>query len=70
MRLRPRLTPAACAGCGRCVEACPQEAITPGRPPRFDLSRCIGCFCCAEICPQGAIQPHSNLIARLIGVRG
>jgi len=70
MRLRPRLSPSACGGCGRCTEVCPREAITPGRPPRFDLDRCIGCFCCAEICPQGAIQPHSNLIARLIGVRG
>jgi len=70
IRLRPRLTLSACVGCGRCAEVCPGEAIVPGQPPHFDMSRCVGCFCCAEICPQGAIQPRSNLIARLIGVRG
>ncbi len=70
IRLRPRLTASACIGCGRCVEVCPREAITPGQPPLFDLDRCIGCFCCAEVCPQGAITPHRNLIARLVGVDG
>jgi uncharacterized protein (DUF362 family)/Pyruvate/2-oxoacid:ferredoxin oxidoreductase delta subunit len=70
MRLRPRLDPSACVGCGRCAEVCPREAITPGQPPRFDLSRCVGCFCCAEVCPQGAIAPHRNLVARLVGVGG
>ena len=70
LRLRPRLSADACAGCGRCAQACPREAITPGQPPRFDLDRCVGCFCCAEVCPQGAITPHRNLIARLVGVSG
>jgi uncharacterized protein (DUF362 family)/NAD-dependent dihydropyrimidine dehydrogenase PreA subunit len=56
-----------CVGCDRCVEVCPKDAITPGRPPCFDLEQCIGCFCCAEICPQGAIEPQRNLIAKLIG---
>ena len=70
IRLRPQLTPSACAGCGRCAEVCPREVITPGQPPRFDLDNCVGCLCCAEICPQGAITPHRNLVARLIGVSG
>jgi len=69
LRLRPRLDAAACAGCSRCAEACPREAIAPGQPPHFDLDRCVGCFCCAEVCPEGAITPHRSLIARLIGVR-
>ncbi len=68
IRVRPQLAPSACIGCGRCVEVCPQEIITPGHPPEFDLSGCIGCFCCAEICPQGAITPHRNWAARLVGV--
>ncbi len=70
IRLRPRLEPSACVGCGRCAEVCPREAITPGQPPRIDMDRCVGCFCCAEVCPQGAITPHRNLVARLIGVGG
>jgi len=28
IRLRPRLVPSACIGCGRCIEVCPREAIT------------------------------------------
>jgi NAD-dependent dihydropyrimidine dehydrogenase PreA subunit len=70
IRLRPRLDPSACAGCGRCAEVCPRDAIAPGQPARFDLDRCVGCFCCAEVCPEGAIEPHRSLIARLIGVGG
>ena len=67
-RLRPRLVASACVGCGRCAEVCPCEAITPGKPLRFDLERCVGCLCCAEVCPQGAIEPRRNLLARLIGI--
>jgi ferredoxin len=67
-RLRPKLVDGACAACGKCTEACPQDVITPGDPPTFDLDRCIGCLCCAEVCPQGAIEPHRNLLARLIGM--
>jgi uncharacterized protein (DUF362 family)/NAD-dependent dihydropyrimidine dehydrogenase PreA subunit len=68
IQLRPHLDASECVGCGRCAEACPPEAITPGKPPLFDLDRCIGCLCCAEICPQGAITPRRNLPARLIGL--
>jgi len=67
-RLRPRLMASACIGCGRCADVCPREAITPGKPPRFDLERCVGCLCCAEVCPQGAIEPQRNLLARLVGI--
>jgi len=68
IRIRPQLAASECIGCGQCTEVCPQDVITPGNPPEFDLTTCIGCFCCAEICPQGAITPHRNLIARLVGL--
>lgn len=68
--IRPRLTtPEDCVGCERCAEACPKEAITPGRPPRFWLDQCVGCMCCAEVCPQGVIAPHRSALARLLGLR-
>lgn len=67
-RIRPLLDESACIGCGRCVEVCPQEIITPGHPPGFDLSGCIGCLCCTEICPVGALTPHRNWVAKLVGV--
>jgi uncharacterized protein (DUF362 family)/Pyruvate/2-oxoacid:ferredoxin oxidoreductase delta subunit len=68
IRMRPQLDPAECAGCGECAEVCPPQAITKGRPARFDLEACIGCMCCAEICPQGAIKPRRSLLARWIGL--
>ena len=54
--------------CSPINQVCPQDIITSGHPPLFDLDNCINCFCCAEICPQGAITPHRNLIAQLIGL--
>jgi NAD-dependent dihydropyrimidine dehydrogenase PreA subunit len=74
IKLYPDLQAEACVGCGRCVEVCPRDAITPGQaprtPPSFDLKECVGCMCCAEICPDGAIEPGRNLLARLIGLGG
>ncbi len=68
MQIRPGVTSAACVGCGRCVEVCPRQAITPGRPPIIDLDACVGCLCCAEVCPQGAIAPRRNLVARIASI--
>jgi uncharacterized protein (DUF362 family)/Pyruvate/2-oxoacid:ferredoxin oxidoreductase delta subunit len=67
-RVRPQLKVSVCTGCGRCAEACPRVAITPGQPPQFDLQQCVGCLCCAEVCPQGAIEPHRNFIAQIFGL--
>lgn len=69
VRIRPRVDPAKCTGCGQCAEVCPPQAITPGKPPAFDWDACIACMCCVEICPQGAITPERNLLARLFGLR-
>jgi uncharacterized protein (DUF362 family)/Pyruvate/2-oxoacid:ferredoxin oxidoreductase delta subunit len=68
IRIRPQMNPAECAGCGQCAEACPPQAITPGKPPQFNLDACIGCLCCAEVCPQGSIKPQRNLLARWLGL--
>ncbi len=66
-KTRPRLEAGACIGCARCVGICPNQAIAPGKPVRFNLERCVGCMCCIEICPQAALTPQRNLLARLIG---
>ena len=47
-----------CPGCGLCVKACPQEAITSmgkKKPVVLDESKCIKCGACYDICKLGAI---------------
>jgi len=48
-----------CPGCGLCVEACPQEAITlvqKKKPVVLDQDKCIKCGACYDVCKLGAIE--------------
>ncbi len=44
-----------CVSCGKCVQACPQGAISPNNPGLIDRTRCTGCGACAEVCLPGAL---------------
>jgi len=47
-----------CPGCGLCVKACPQEAITfmgKKKPVILDESKCIKCGACYDVCKLEAI---------------
>ncbi|MBM3142354.1 MAG: NADH-quinone oxidoreductase subunit NuoF [Chloroflexi bacterium] len=47
-----------CPGCGLCVKACPQEAITfmgKKKPVVLDESKCIKCGACYDICKLGDV---------------
>jgi Fe-S-cluster-containing hydrogenase component 2 len=46
------------AGCSRCAEACPVNAIILHGSPTVNESRCRDCGACASACPSGAIR-HS-----------
>ncbi|MBC7220101.1 glycyl-radical enzyme activating protein [Candidatus Bipolaricaulota bacterium] len=45
-----------CLGCGACVEACPERAISlaPGALPMTDRAKCVACGRCVAACPAGA----------------
>jgi ferredoxin len=55
-----------CTGCGKCVSACPVEAMSlvsahdPGKPKRrvarLDVDRCLGCGVCVPECPEDGIS--------------
>jgi ferredoxin len=60
-----------CASCGRCVEACPVDAVKlHGKDGKvsFDYDRCIRCYCCQELCPHRRIELKSPAAARLLGL--
>ncbi|WP_455544187.1 EFR1 family ferrodoxin [Intestinibacter sp.] len=46
-----------CAGCGKCVDICPMQAIqiTQGKPVR-DRNKCVFCLGCVNVCPTRALQ--------------
>ena len=68
IKLQPVVNAATCSGCGECAKSCPGQAITVGKPSRFNLKKCVGCMCCAEVCHEGAITPHRGRMARLLGM--
>jgi ferredoxin len=72
----PVVDEATCNGCGRCVNACPVEAMTlvtasdPRKPnrkkARVDVERCLGCGVCVRSCTRQAsvrLRPrHTRVI--------
>ncbi len=67
--VRPSLD-AHCVACGRCVAACPVQALTlkPNTRPLLDRARCMACCCCHEVCPARAIHMRRSPLLRLMGI--
>jgi ferredoxin len=62
----PVVSPEQCSGCGKCVSACPVEAMTlvsandPRRPnrkvARLNEEICLGCGVCVRACAQASLH--------------
>ncbi|AKG91454.1 Nitrite and sulphite reductase 4Fe-4S domain [Geoglobus ahangari] len=58
--ITPELNPELCTSCGRCAEACRENAIDFDEFPVFN-ERCIGCGDCVRACPSRAISGKVRL---------
>lgn len=54
----PKECPAGCLGMGRCVRACPFDAIeiTPEKLAVISRDKCTGCQKCVSACPRSVIR--------------
>lgn len=54
-----------CIGCGRCLEACPAQAVrrTADGARRIDAARCDGCGRCVLACPGEALQVFGRRVS-------
>lgn len=62
----PEIDETACNGCGKCVEACPVEAmslVSAGDPrhkkkkkAHLDDEKCLGCGVCVRSCPEESLR--------------
>jgi uncharacterized protein (DUF362 family)/Pyruvate/2-oxoacid:ferredoxin oxidoreductase delta subunit len=66
--VEPRISRAACSGCGLCIDGCASGAVTAGGNgfPVIDYSRCIRCYCCKSLCPNAAISLHGGGVNHII----
>jgi len=52
----PKIDLDICQGCGLCINACPNNAITmENKKATIDKDLCLGCDVCIGSCPQDAI---------------
>ncbi|MGD9642734.1 MAG: ATP-binding protein [Elusimicrobiales bacterium] len=54
------IDPGKCVACGRCLEVCRFDAVTPG-PYNINQTACEGCGVCVWNCPAGAITSKEVL---------
>ena len=59
-----------CTGCGCCVAACPDAAITLQNDVAvIDAHRCLGCGACHRVCPSKALTAGPVTLRAFLGGR-
>lgn len=52
-----------CIGCGACIEACPNGALSPGKEQILvDRSKCVGCGTCTKECYAHALAMKGKVM--------
>ncbi len=52
--------------CKRCIDQCPEQAITIQTTIQVNPDRCTGCGICASVCPTGALEASNPNNAELL----
>ncbi|MGC9324999.1 MAG: DUF362 domain-containing protein [Desulfomonilia bacterium] len=69
---RPEPRQGTCILCYRCMQICPNGAISKAdknrKVPKYDYDRCIRCFCCSEVCPEAAIRRRKGVLQWVLRV--
>ncbi|MFA6281692.1 MAG: DUF362 domain-containing protein [Candidatus Omnitrophota bacterium] len=64
---RPVINKTKCTACAKCVEVCPQHAVTLDKGKAFiRYKQCIMCMCCSEMCKFGAVDLYESLLIKTI----
>ena len=55
--------PVVCTQCGKCAEACPENAIYPNEIGAYivDKEKCTNCEECVDVCPVGVVFQHPDI---------
>jgi NAD-dependent dihydropyrimidine dehydrogenase PreA subunit len=59
-----------CTGCGICIDACPEQAISVKQLAAVDSERCIGCGACIPECPNESLSLEQQIAAPARGAAG
>ena len=55
--------PQLCVECGRCVEVCPEKAVTMDKDRKVDRLKCTLCFKCVDACLYGAFEKVGKVVS-------
>jgi electron transfer flavoprotein alpha subunit len=55
-----------CAGCGACVDACPNDAVLVNGIAVIDPDVCTGCGACIPVCPTEALSLTHPPLAQMV----
>ena len=58
-----KFRPYVCIQCGKCAEACPENAISQNEIGAYivDKEKCTNCGTCVNACPMGVVFQHPDV---------